>query len=124
MDSSDLILKRSVDETVSRKHGLALELGRNNNSLESLSTATYYKSKRLAKNCPMETKTETVPPGYDAIRNRSIPDRSSTSTCCACSVSISLFFSESAVIPEVSAMASNVAGERAVRENEARWVDV
>ena len=37
---------------------------------------------------------------------------------------MSLFFSESAVIPEVSAMALNAAGERAVRENEARWVDV
>lgn len=45
MDSSDLILKRSIDETVTRKHGLALELGGNNNSLESLSTATYYKAR-------------------------------------------------------------------------------
>jgi hypothetical protein len=41
MDSSNFILQRSVDETVSRKHSLALELGGNDNSLESLSTATY-----------------------------------------------------------------------------------
>ena len=41
MNSSDLSLERGVDESVSRKHSLALELRGNNHSLECLSTAAY-----------------------------------------------------------------------------------
>jgi hypothetical protein len=40
MNSSDFGLERGVDEPVSRKHGLALELRGNNHSLECLPTAT------------------------------------------------------------------------------------
>ena len=45
MNSSDLGLERRVDESVSRKHSLALELRGNNHSLERLSTAAYNKPK-------------------------------------------------------------------------------
>lgn len=40
MDSSDLRLQGGVDKTVSSKHGLALELGGDNDGLECLSTTT------------------------------------------------------------------------------------
>lgn len=41
MNSSNLGLECGVDESVSRKHSLALELRGNNHSLERLSTAAY-----------------------------------------------------------------------------------
>lgn len=49
MDSSDLGLESGVDETVSGKHGLALELRRDNYGLECLATATYTKTKHISK---------------------------------------------------------------------------
>ena len=49
MDSSDLGLESGVDETVSGKHGLALELRRNNHGLECLATTTYTKERRISK---------------------------------------------------------------------------
>jgi hypothetical protein len=49
MDSSDLGLERGVDEPVSSKHSLALELRRNNHSLESLSAAAYINPKKTER---------------------------------------------------------------------------
>lgn len=45
MNSSDFGLERGVDEPVSRKHSLTLELRGNNHSLESLSTSAYINPK-------------------------------------------------------------------------------
>lgn len=126
VDSSDLSLKRGVDEPVSRKHCLAFELRGNNDSLECLSTAAYEvsKSQNVSKR-----RTKRKRECFDVIASfpseipKSIPDKSSTSTWSACSVSVNLFFSDSAVIPDVSAIAALMAAwERAVRENEARWM--
>jgi hypothetical protein len=46
VDSSNLSLKDRVDKTVTRKHILALKLGRNDHGLERLTTTTY-RSKSL-----------------------------------------------------------------------------
>lgn len=65
VDSGNLSLKHRVDKTVARKHSLALELGRNDHSLERLATTTY-RDKPLAN--------------ADIDCGANLPERSSIST--------------------------------------------
>ena len=108
MDSSNLRLQHGVDQPVARKHGLAFELGGDNDGLEGLSATTCSDDNQLGSS----RKQGMMGMAY-------VPDRSSISTCCACSCSINLLFRESGVIPEVSAMAALMpAEERAVMEKD------
>lgn len=109
MDSSDLLLQHGVDQPVACKHVLALELGE---------TMTAWKA------CPQPPVATGISASLSLTPKKkgmmaSIPDKSSISTCCACSFSINLLFRESGVIPEVSAMAALMAAEeRAVTEKD------
>lgn len=62
MNSSDLSLERRVDESVSRKHSLTLELRGNNHSLERLSTAAYNnpKDKKVSERSTGKKKRENI----------------------------------------------------------------
>lgn len=108
VNGRDLSLKHSVHETMTCKHGLAFELRGDNYGLECLSTPAYTPA------CMISFFDLSEP----ADGNECSPERSSISTCWAWSWSTNLLFSESGVIPEVSAMAAlTAANERAEREN-------
>jgi hypothetical protein len=114
MDSSDLRLQHGVDQPMAREHVLALELGGDNDGLEGLSATTCSNQKI---NFSFSKKKQGM--------MSPIPDKSSISTCCACSCSINLLFRESGVIPDVSAMAALMAAEEraATEKDDARGRD-
>lgn len=111
MNGRDLGLQNGVDEAVARKHVLALELRGDDHGLESLTTAAY----TIIKYDQHSSSTDKD------LGIQFLPDRSSISTCCACSTSSSLSFSESAVIPEVSAMAALTAEKERAEREKAAW---
>jgi hypothetical protein len=110
----NLLFQDGIDEAVPGKQGLASELVGNDNSLECLSTATYAREEHI-----VSTYSPITDFKHTRLRERSIiPERSSIFTVLASSSSSSFFWSNSAVTPEVSAMAAPTAeNERAVREN-------